>query len=371
MELLRILAMIFIVSVHYVSANSVVTTYLDANEFIARIINSCTYCCVNIFVLISGWFYKPSREITISKPVEKATFLWLKTIFYSITIMLIYSAATKSFPSKNTLIESFIPITCKAYWFLSAYIVLLFVSPFLDRLINNISCREHGLAVILIVALVSIPSTFLPEKWLIDIQEGYSVLWFVCLYIIGSFLKRISDRIKISKHMLLIGYFIAVASFMAFFFTVKYLCLKIGTDDRSIRVFRYTSLPSLVSAVCLLLFFAKVNIKSDKATKFICAISSVTFDVYIIHGYELMGINLYSNLLNGKEYVSSPYMILHFVACVAIIYTGCTVVGLIRAKILDKPFKAVAHFAGEKAGLLENKILGKRREVFSPPRKSD
>lgn len=340
--------MILIVSQHYIGFNSVSYSSLNGNEIFARIICAITYCSVDVFILISGWFYKKTNQIILSKSVEKATFLWLKTVFYSITIMLVYSVATSSFPSKNTLVESFIPITCKSYWFLSAYIVLLFISPFLDKLINNISIREHGLAVMLIVVFVSIPATILPSNWLIDTEEGFSVIWFVCLYFIGSYLRRVSDKIKISKYAFLIGYFIAVALFIVFYFVVKYLCLKLGTDDRSTRVFRYTSLPTLVSAVCLLIFFSRINIKSDNVTRIICKISSVTFDVYIIHCYELLGTNLYSNILNGKEYIDSPYMILHFIVCSAIIYIGCTVIALIRAIILDKPFKAVAHFAGEK-----------------------
>lgn len=357
MELLRIVTMFLIVSLHYVSYTDILSS---GNVYIARMIYAFTYCCVDIFVLISGWFFSKSNVIGFKKATEKSVFLWLKTIFYSIVMFVIAVVVLKQKIYPDLLIETFLPVTCSAYWFLTAFICLLFAVPFLDKLINSISTNQHKLIVLAIIMMFCVPATFFPDNWLMDKSEGFSLIWFLCLYLIGAYLHRITDNIKQSKYLFLIGYFVCCLLIFAYFVIVKKLCLKLGITDRSVRVYRYTSLPVLASAICLLLFFAKIDIKSPKAEKIILSFSSVTFDVYLIHCYELMCSHLYVDILHADKYYNSPFLLLHFIGSALLIYVAATVIGLIRSKLLDKPFRFIAEKSGEFVDRIEHRISSKQ-----------
>ncbi len=74
-----------------------------------------------------------------------------------------------------------------------------------------------------------------------------------------------------------------------------------------------------------------------------------------------MGTNLYSNILNGKEYINSHYMILHFIASVIIIYFGCSGIGLVRQKLFDKPMRIIASKVGN---MMENLYIGNNKHII-------
>lgn len=357
MELLRIISMIFIVALHYVTFGQLFTSTSAGVIYISKAIHAFTYCCIDLFILISGWFYKSESRFSIEKATQKTVFLWLKVFFYSIILFAVFLLSKSIKPYAGLFIETFAPITCNAYWFLSSYVILIFLIPFIDKIISTITLKQHLEIVSLILLFVCVPATIFPKNWLIDEKEGYSFVWFICLYIIGAFLKRVYGKFKGSKCWFLFGYIIFSLSIFAYWFIVKALCEKVGVGDRSDRVYRYTSLPVLLAAVCLFEFFARVNINSEKISKLILKFSNVTFDVYIIHCYELMGGNLFQNILHCKDYINSKFMPLHFVICVVIVYLGCSLFAIIRAELLDKPFKKLSDKAGYVVKKLESKIF--------------
>lgn len=356
LDLLRIISMVMIVCCHYITFADIFST---ENIYFARIVFSSFLCCVDIFVLITGWFYGYNASVNLNdfkKAVYKSTNLWLITIFYTVSIFIIAVFCFKQPISLRLLVKSVFPISCKTYWFLSAYVFLLFLMPFLNCLINNISTKSHCILVLLILIFVSVPATFFQTNWLFDESEGYSIFWLVCLYIIGACLRRISDKIRQSKYIFLLCYLFCAAFTFLFFVIVRKICLEFGISDKSTIIFRQSSLPVLASGVFLLLFFAKINIKSSMLKKIIISVSSVTFDIYIIHCYEPVRNNLFINILHADKYYNSPLLLLHFAGSVLLIVFSTTIIGLIRKKLLDKPFKFISEKVSSLVDIIEKQF---------------
>ena len=103
--------------------------------------------------------------------------------------------------------------------------------------------------------------------------------------------------------------------------------------------------------------FAKTDITSPKVGKVVLTLASVTFDVYIIHCYELLTEKLYVNILHADKYYESPYLILHFFGSVLLIYGVSTVIGLVQSKLFDKPFRFVSGKAGDFAEYIEKRFI--------------
>ncbi|MCV5540133.1 hypothetical protein OFN30_32870, partial [Escherichia coli] len=83
---------------------------------------------VNLFVLITGYFSYASR------------FKWggvvntlSKTWFYSISIVLIFYISSPSLITMKDLIKGMLPF---GYWFVTTYLVLLVMSPFINAFLS-------------------------------------------------------------------------------------------------------------------------------------------------------------------------------------------------------------------------------------------
>ena len=90
MELLRILAMIMVVMLHYLSKGAVLPNMTDnfgVNGYLAWILETFSIVAVNVYMLISGFFLTESR-FKSSRFVE----LICQILFYSLLIPVILIA---------------------------------------------------------------------------------------------------------------------------------------------------------------------------------------------------------------------------------------------------------------------------------------
>ena len=186
-ELLRIIAMLMIVGLHFwgfakVSKGYVMTN--SDNNLIFDIMESFCICGVNIFVLITGYF--SSNTVTIN--FQKICSLLIDVAFWG-TLGLIVSMFlwSESFDIVKW-IKIVIPYFWKSRWFVEAYIILVVLIPFLNKCINTISKKSHLILIITLLLLFSIWPTFLPNPPIDD--YGYGFIHFITLYVIAIWIRR-------------------------------------------------------------------------------------------------------------------------------------------------------------------------------------
>ncbi|MCU7212920.1 acyltransferase family protein [Turicibacter sanguinis] len=121
-ELLRIIAMVMIVSLHTLGHGGGLnnTTVNSINFIFNHILESLSIVAVNIFILISGYFGIKSY----SSVKSKISLLYKQMIFYSIIIGFIFIVFDKNLSSIN-IIQMLFPISTQLWWFMSLNIVLL------------------------------------------------------------------------------------------------------------------------------------------------------------------------------------------------------------------------------------------------------
>ena len=74
------------------------------------------------------------------------------------------------------------------YWFITSYIVLYIISPYINKLINSMNKKEFVTIIIILVTVENLAKTFLAAK----IDES-SLVWFVTLYLIGAYINTIKN----------------------------------------------------------------------------------------------------------------------------------------------------------------------------------
>ena len=109
LDLLRILSMLFIVSLHYLGVGGAFynitdgnTELLTYNYGIASLLEALSIVGVNCFVLISGYFL-----VNSSFKIKKALHIYLTTLFYSVIFFIAYVIG-KRFDRR--IVDSFTPV---------------------------------------------------------------------------------------------------------------------------------------------------------------------------------------------------------------------------------------------------------------------
>ena len=130
-ELLRILCMLMIVSEHLASYHN--KGAIDNQDLVYTDIirNFCT-CSVNTFVLISGFLgirFKLPRLLDICN----------KAWFYSVFGLILSIGVGVHIFAPRTDFLDFFPVFSRRYWFITVYVVLYLLSPFINIFVDSLS----------------------------------------------------------------------------------------------------------------------------------------------------------------------------------------------------------------------------------------
>lgn len=279
LELLRIVCMYMIILHHLIAHGLRCVGYsaypMESFDFQRQfpfvILNAFCVVAVNCYVLISGYF-------GIKPTLKKLLNLFFICAFYSIIHYLIYTSINDVFSLKQ-FIFSFLPFShTRGLWFVGCYIALFLISPLLNMAVCQLekeSFREWGICLLGLAIIAFYFGYFWRTGYNVD---GYTLLNFIFLYMLGRFLychRSIWKRITACKALGMYGICSIVIALLALF------VLTITSDAHLtfLIAWRYNSPVVIISAVFLFVFFTKLNMKSS----FINSIAASTFSVYLIH----------------------------------------------------------------------------------------
>lgn len=332
-ELLRIILMIMILILHFCEKPGFdAIDYFDKKiQYTCWVLEAFCIVAVNCFVLITGYFLIKS-ECKIKKVIK----LWKQVLFYTLTFLLIF----KFFLKREILIEdtlkSFLPITLKTYWFISTYVVLYLLAPYLNKCIENIDKRffKRLISILLIISCVS--SLLVSFGFsVIDSSNGYGILWFVTLYCIGAYI-RLHGKANKEKYC-----FIKYVTLSILIFSSKIILLKLiekGIIKDGINtgaLYKYNSITVLLSSVYLFLFFKNLDIRWKSLEKIVLNISPLVLAIYIIHENPLIRSILYKEILYTQDiYYLKGFLILMVIYCISM-FIICCVIEVLRLNIFN------------------------------------
>ena len=271
-EALRIVSMFLVLLVHALFFSLGRPTHLDLEnhslEMICRTeLEAISLVCVNVFVLISGWF-----GITVKwKGLFKFIYQWL---FWALLISLFFAIAIGgvSFNEIRLLIGSY-----QYYWFLYAYLFLYILSPVLNAFVESNSSGE----VKKFLWLYWIFMFFF--GWLEQlnyIQYGLSPILFIGLYVTARYIKRISPRWANKSWTMDFCLYILFSTLSACFMIAVVLFDKdVHYVDKAYGMFMsYVNPLTVVSSIYLLLAFSKFRFRS----RIINRVAASAFAVYLL-----------------------------------------------------------------------------------------
>ena len=276
----------------------------------------------NLFILISGYFLIHPRPIRYS--LEKGFRLWCNIVFYSLLFYGIFIATGLYAYDTETLLRQIMPIHSTSYWFMTMYIGVLLLSPFLARLAQSLSKREYQamLAVLLIM-------NFGQENWGYGIVYSSTLFFYVFVFLIGGYIHLHKPQHTLLKYggaaYLVICIVLSAAN------CVNQITFH-STAFLQIRGLLNNSFP-LFSAICLFLWFYTLPNKETPLSRYAIKTSPYILGVYLIHDNWYVRNYLWDQIVCPLHYLNQWYLIPYIlVVCLAILVL-CIFIDTLRKKI--------------------------------------
>lgn len=293
-ELLRMFLMLMIIAGHVIMFSGKSSEMSGVDYFIANFIRSFTTMAVDCFVLISGYF-------GINASVKGYLRISLQTWFYSVSILVIcILAGIHSFDAKDD-IQFLAPVATRQWWYITIYLVLYVISPWINKLVNIMSKVNFKKLLIVLFFVFCLLPTFCYSigAQTITNDAGYGICNFIFLYLIGRYLRLHFDN-KYSKYV-----YLALWIVCGFLLFASNLVLSKIFGFHFNSFISYDTLCCFCGSIFLFLFFVKLNINS----KIINKTSKNVLAVYIIHLHPALSEYLFVNLLKCDDVTGWKYLL--------------------------------------------------------------
>ena len=297
LELLRIFSMFLIVATHYFASDDSPSRIDPA---LAQSWKSALHAVtimpgqvgVTIFVLISAYFLSRSTR----SPFTRVAKIWIQTFIYSCGLWGAYFVlshfvgSSQYFVNPRSILMSVFPVTFGAYWFISAYVVMVIVAPYINILLDATSARQHGALLCLSLWITFIWHILNPANtW------AFTDASYLCtLYLIGALIRRHEDRLPRVRWYFAIAIMILCA-----------LICMVGTHTIAVSSFLRqqlyypgnlftagTGASPILSVICgVIIFLMTLQYISsrthasthERISSLVLTLSPATFGVYLLH----------------------------------------------------------------------------------------
>ena len=320
-ELLRIVAMLFIIFHHFVcygySQYASNRLLIPLNNIFSAVIVTLGKLGVLLFVLITGYFM-----INSNAKIKSWLSLYFQTFIYSVSILGIF-LLDGVYISKENLFKSIMPITHSTYWFITTYLILYMLIPIINKILKLVKKKNFEN---LLLGVLTIIYLFVHTN----------ITTFIYLYILGGYIKNgifPLNKIKI-KHC--IYGIICLLLFITVYSAVNvYNCDNLEQILNNMHKLMVIHSPFiLMSALCVFYIFKNLKIKTNKI---INSVALSVFPVYLIHENFLIRPYLWGYVMKILNHVSPSIIIIFIVFMVVIIFIVCILIDKLFG-YLYKPF---------------------------------
>lgn len=298
-------------------------------------------CC---FLLITGYFmvgksFKIAR--VIKTDIQAFVYSVILCICYYVLMMAqVFPISVipqwKGLPEVTTFFQSIFPVWNSVYWFVTAYVFLLIMSPVLNLLISRLNACRHALIVIVLsgVSLWQLLSKF-SVYW-------NNLLYVTIIYMIGAWIRLYADRIRVNHKYLKITCVIVVSALLLFLFSVE-----IVSNGLIAEWFNWSDhplsggVPVLPMAVATCIFYGVVQLPVKTVSPRLMGVFSLTaqamFGVYLLHGNQTFYRAFWYAVNLCVPSVEGPVMIAVHAVAIIMLFISLTLLSVIINAVLVTP----------------------------------
>ena len=337
-ELLRILAMLMVVVMHFLSHTGALPAagagrLPGEREIFGVLLESFCIVAVNVYVLLSGFFL--SEKAFSFRRLGR---LWLQILFYTLLIppalALLGKLSWREALDPYHLWTCLFPVESGHYWFATAYVVMLLFSPLLNAAVRALSRRQLKAVVLCLLAFFCFGKSLSVLPFGTD-RYGYDFGWFCCLYLIAAYLRRYGSTFLYGKKRGGALYLISCAGVAFLSLICLYLCGWTGALEYYASVpFHYNFLLCLTGALGLFALFSGLRIPENGLAQAVRRISPAVFGVYLIHEHVDVSAGWALWIVGEASEHFWGYLI-QLVESVVLLFVLAVCIDLVRARLFD------------------------------------
>lgn len=323
-DLLRIFSIFLVAILHVLGHGGVLASTASRWHYSAAwALEILAYPAVNCFVLISGFVgyrgekYAPKLRNIIS--------IFFTVLFYSAGVGVLLRLVDPSLITLTQVKDSFFPLIKEQYWFYSSYFGVFLLSPIINLFVCKASPKQLYIASLTVFLFGFITL----ESNAFILNNGYSVIWFAFVYLLGAIMKKHDVVSKLSGLTCTLTFLIA------------FLCTAIPKViftfskspflyDHAGYFISYTSPTVLLMAVALVSMFSKGRFNRFSAAV-ISFFSTSAFSVYLIHDNRYIRALFMTDSFKFANNYNPITLVLIVLGSAATIIIICTLIDKLRS----------------------------------------
>lgn len=295
LDLLRILALIAVISVHCTGIGTDNIPVTDHNKQILIFFDSIVTWQIPIYVMISGRFFlDPEREMSSQKILKSIKRIIIAFVFWDIVYQLFYlfSGTYADLNWKGVLVQAI--LGPYHFWYLFMIVCMYAITPFLRKIAENKRLMEYFIILFFLFELLNGYGTELPVigstvAEVMNKMNFHFALGYSGYYILGYYIYKYRIPKRFEGLLYALAVVLMVAASVA---TIRQSLIE-GVNNEWYTGYLKPNI--IIVATAIYTVFTKHISKyhfSKITIKWITKLSEYSFGVYLIHALviELMGL---------------------------------------------------------------------------------
>ena len=294
LDLLRCIAMIMIVILHYLDKGGILKPFTSEEAFTAADITAwfmeaLAIVAVNLYMLMSGYLlYKSSFKL--SRLISLVIKVWL----YSVIIGVLGIVLGGPIETVDTyfILRLLLPISMNTYWFMTAYVFFYLLTPVLGIAARAMNKGQLKLVLGGLIFFHVIIKSLTPATLTAD-AGGMDAMWYIILYFVAVYIRRFTawgdeagagrDAKRPAAWLSYVLYVIGALLIMGEALLLRGIFLKTGSLSYIIKIsYAYNHILVLVTSIALFTGFLAIRIPV-KVGQYFGIVGKYSLGVYLLH----------------------------------------------------------------------------------------
>ena len=233
------------------------------------------------------------------------------------------------------------PVTMGHYWFLTAYLFLYILLPFVGMGLRRMTKQQFQVALVLLFVTFCLLKSVLPFR-LEEDGKGYDCLWYLCVFCAAAYLRRFGIPFLQKKSRALLLYLIGIFGTFGEAMLLHLFYLKTGSLELILKIpYEYNHIFPFLASLGLFCLFLDSSIQG-KIGSVAVRIAPYTLGVYLLH--ENLGVRYAWQKWLGVEQIDGVLpLLLWTVLVVVVVFVLGILVDFVRKAICDGLHKIFLH----------------------------
>lgn len=210
--------------------------------------------------MISGYFIRPNtNEIQPKSLLKNVGKYYKKVWFYSVAIAMAFCITGTIKFTDAYLFKSIFPIMTNQYWFMTVFLLLTYIRPFIGKMLSQLTLKE-------LVALIGVLAFFDTVQSVIEsnafMEKGTGFLHAIFMLILGYSIGQISWMQPKKRHA--IALYLGSCVLAGIIAIIK----KIVFNAADAKAIFYNSPLMVLASVGIFSFFSQVSCSTNYISKF-------------------------------------------------------------------------------------------------------